>query len=101
MERMQVGRRRSDTGAVFQLWVRRVKLDRLARQQINHIDRVYPVGMGSDIPVIQYKGVSYTKLSSLFKAMEIRQAGAPDNVISSQGVCKIIVPLDPQRYYSL
>ena len=63
---MQDGSLRSGTGAVFQLWVRRVKLDRLARQQINHIDRDYPVGMGSDIPVIQYMGVSYTKLSFLF-----------------------------------
>ena len=101
VERMQDGSLRSGTGAVFQLWVRRVKLDRLARQQINHIDRVYPVGMGSYIPVIQYMGVSYTKLSSLFEAMEIRQAGALDNVISSQAVRQIIIPLDPQRYYSL
>ena len=83
MERKPVVRPVSSTGAVLQLWVRRVKLDRLARQQINRIDSVCPANMGSDIPVIQYNGVSYTKLVALFEAMKIRQAGAPDNVISS------------------
>ena len=76
MERMPVDRPLSSTGVVLQLWVRRVKLDRLARQQINHINDVYPENMGSEIPVIEYGNVSYTRLVDLFHTMQIRQAGA-------------------------
>ena len=101
MERGPVDRHVSSTGAVLQLWVRRVKLDRLARQQINHIDGVYPVNMGSEIPVIEYGNGSFTRVVDLFHAMQIRQAGALDNVISSQAARKIMVPLDPQWFYSL
>ena len=86
----------SETTTVLQLWIHRVKLDCLEIQQINHINGVYPVNMGSDIPLIEYEGVSSTKLTTLLDAMQIRQAGAWSNVISSQAARKIMVPLDPQ-----
>ena len=101
VERGPVDRPVSSTGVVLQLWVRRVKLDHLARQQINHINDVHPANMGSEIPVIQYGNVSNTRLVDLFKALDIHQAGASSNVISSQAAHKIMVPLDPQRFYSL
>ena len=101
MERPLVDRPPSATGTLLQLWVRKVKLDSLARQQINFINGVHPANMGGEIPVIEYRGVQYTKLVDLFQALDIRQAGAPDNVISSQAARKITVPLDPQRFYSL
>ena len=62
-----------DTAQVHQLWTRRVKLDSLARLQINHINGEYPENMGSDIPVIQYGTVQYSKLVDLFKVLGIRQ----------------------------
>ena len=57
--------------------------------------------MGGKIPVIKYDEVEYSKLVELFKALGICQAGALDNVISSQAACKITVPLDLQQFYSL
>ena len=90
-----------DTAKVFKLWTCRVKLDSLGRQQINHIDGKYSENMGSEIPVIQYDSKEYSKLVELFKALGIRQAGALDNVISSQAAHKITVTLDSQWFYSL
>ena len=74
----------SETATVLQLWVGRVKLDHWARQQINYINNIHPDSMGSDIPVIEYGCVKYTKLVELFKALGIHQAGLWDNIISSQ-----------------
>ena len=101
MDDAQVDRPLCNTATVFKLWICRVKLDSQARLQISHINGEYPDNMGSKIPVIQYGRVKYSKLVELFKALDIRQAGAQDNVISSQAACKITVTLDPQWFYSV